>query len=194
MTPTDSEHYKHQMTTNGIFPSGLSNGKVSPCVNNRMFDLSTDPANQMSRTSQQLMRQQSQSHGEQAQLMRNFNEKARIQHNPTHNHPKANILPNVSSAQSGRSEDSSNASVAAARAWMSIGAGGNNKQAFENPSILKTSQIYAESLYNHSREQVHQQAFKPRDPEETQFHPQRTGFPFQTFVHQPVHMMMNGGS
>lgn len=147
-----------------------------------------------STSSQQLMRQQSQSHGEQAQLMRNFNEKARTQHNPTHNHPKANILPNVSSAQSGRSEDSSNASVAAARAWMSIGAGGNNKQAFENPSIPKTSQIYAESLYNHSREQVHQQAFKPRDPEETQFHPQRTGFPFQTFVHQPVHRMMNGGS
>lgn len=33
MTPTDYEHYKHQMTTNGIFPSGLSNGKVSPRVN-----------------------------------------------------------------------------------------------------------------------------------------------------------------
>lgn len=191
MTPTDSEQYKHQMTTTGIFPGGLSNGKVSTGVNNRMFDLSTDSANQMSRTaakgSQQPMRQQSQSHGEQAQLMRNFSEKARTQHN-------TNAPLDVSSPQSARSEDSSNASVAAARAWMSIGAGGHNKQTYENPSIPKTSQIAAESLYNPAREPLHQQAFKPRDPEGTQFHPQRNGFPFQTFVHQPVHGMMNGGS
>ncbi|CAL9243609.1 unnamed protein product [Arabidopsis halleri] len=197
MTSKDSEHYKHQMTTNGIFPGGLSNGKDSPGVNSRMFDLSTDFANQMSRTatsSQQPMRQQSQSHGEQAQLMRNFNEKARTQHNSTYNHPKADAPPNLSSPQSARSEDSSNASVAAARAWMSIGAGGNNKQTFENPTNPRSSHISAESLYNPSREQLHQQAFKPRDPEETQFHPQRNGFPFQTFVHQPVHGMMNVGS
>ncbi|KAL1206477.1 Transcription factor GTE9 [Cardamine amara subsp. amara] len=197
VTPTDSEHYKRQMTTKGIFPGGLSNGKVSSGVNNRMFDLSTDSANQMGRTaasSQQPMRQQSQSHGEQAQLMRNFSEKARTQHNSAHNHPKANTPHNVSSTQPARSEDSSNASAAAARAWMSIGAGGNNKQTFENPSIQKSSQISAESLYNPSREQLHHhQAFKPRDPEETQFHHQRNGFPFQTFVHQPVHGMMNGG-
>ncbi|XP_010448939.1 PREDICTED: uncharacterized protein LOC104731304 [Camelina sativa] len=202
MTTTDSEHYKHQMTTNGIFPGGFSNGKVSPSVNNRLFDLSTDSANQMSRTattSQQPMREQShQSHSEQAQFMRNFNEKARTQHNSTHNDLKANnIPPNVSSPLSARSEDTSNASVAAARAWMSIGAGGNNsKQTFENHSIQKSSQISAESLYNPSREhQLHQQAFTSRDPKETQFHPQKNGFPFQTFVQQqPVHGMMNGGS
>jgi len=196
MSSTDSEHYKHQMTTNGIFPGGLRNGKVSPGVNNRMFDLSTDFANQMSRTatsSQQPMRQQSQSHEEQAQIMRNFNERARTQHNSTYNHPKADAPPKISSPQSARSEDSGNASVAAARAWMSIGAGGNNKQTFENASNPKSSQISAESLYNPSREHFHQQAFKPRDAEETQFHPQRNGFPFQTFVHQPVHGMMNGG-
>ncbi|EOA12469.1 hypothetical protein CARUB_v10025841mg [Capsella rubella] len=197
MTPTDSEHYKHRMTNNGIFSGGYSNGKVSANVNNRMFDLSSDSANQMSRTattSQQPMRQQSQSHGEQAQLMRNFNEKARTQHNSAHNHPRSNTTPNGSSPVSARSEDSSNASMAAARAWMSIGAGGNSKQTFENHSIPKSNQISAESLYNPSREQLHPQAFRPRDPEETQFHPQRNGFPFQTFVQQPVHGMMNGGS
>ncbi|KFK27108.1 hypothetical protein AALP_AA8G335300 [Arabis alpina] len=189
-TPTESEHYKHQMTTTGVFPGELSNGKVSTGMNNRLLDLSTDSASHMSRMtakgSLQPVRQQSQSHGEQAQLMRNFGEKARTHHN-------INAPPDVSSPQAARSEDSSNASVAAARAWMSIGAGGN-RQTYENPIIPKTSQISAESLYNPAREPFYQQAFKPRDPEETQFHPQRNGFPFQSFVHQPVHGMMNGGS
>ncbi|CAN8252870.1 unnamed protein product [Cochlearia groenlandica] len=193
MTPTDSEHYKHQMSTNGIFPGGLSNGKVSTSVNNGMFDFSTDSANQMSqapaKVSQQPLRKQSQRHGEQAQLMRNFSEKARAQHN-------TNNQSHISSTQPARFEDPSNASVEAARAWMSIGSGGNNnnRQTFDSPSISKNNHISAESLYNPSREQFHQQAFKPRVPEGTQFHPQRNGFPFETLVHQPVHGIMNRGS
>lgn len=47
------------------------------------------------------------SHCEQAQLMRNFDEKARAQHN-------TNALPDASSPQPARNEDSSNAYVAAA--------------------------------------------------------------------------------
>ncbi|CAA7025846.1 unnamed protein product [Microthlaspi erraticum] len=171
MTPTDSERYNHHMTVNGNFPGGLSNGRVSSGVNNRMFEVSS------AKGTQQPMRQQSQSHVGQAQLMSNFNENARTQHN-------TNAQLDVSSPKSARSEDSSNASAAAARAWMSIG--NNNKQT--------SSQISAESLYNPSREQLYHQAFKPKVPEGTHFFPQRNGLPFQTFVHQPVHgMMMNGG-
>ncbi|CAH2069913.1 unnamed protein product, partial [Thlaspi arvense] len=187
----DSERFKHHMTINRIFPGGLSNGRISTGVDNRMFEISSDTANEMKRAlakgTQQPMRQQSQSHGEQPQSMRNVNEKARTQHHTT------SVPPDVSSPQSARSEDSSNASVAAARAWMSIGArGNNNNQTFE---ISKSSQISAESLYNPSREQqFHQQACKPRSSEGTQFLPQRNGLPFQTFVNQPVHGMMNGGS
>ncbi|XP_022716885.1 uncharacterized protein LOC111275667 [Durio zibethinus] len=91
-----------------------------------------------------------------------------------------------------RRDDSSNAAAAAARAWMSIGAGGF-KQATENSSTSK-GQISAESLYNPARE-LHPQVSRVRGEfplsAGMQFQPQlqKNSFPLHAFATQPVRLV-----
>nr|KYP73418.1 Bromodomain and PHD finger-containing protein 3 [Cajanus cajan] len=73
------------------------------------------------------------------------------------NHSPADTPPVTPSVPSGRREDSTNASAAAARAWMSVGAAGF-KQGPENSSSPK-NQISADSLYNPARDFHQHQPF-----------------------------------
>lgn len=76
-------------------------------------------------------------------------EKARHQQNLS-TMPVANTPEAMPSAPSSTSANSNNASAVAARAWMSVGAGGMRPVA-ETPNMNK-NQIFADSLYNTTRE------------------------------------------
>ncbi|CAL5190654.1 unnamed protein product [Lathyrus oleraceus] len=118
------------------------------------------------------------------QMMRMLSENAQkpqasssSNHSPTETPP---ITPNPP----GRREDLSNASAAAARAWMSVGAAGF-KQGPENSSSPK-SQISAESLYNPAREyQQHLSRSRGEFPSGGMpFQSEKNCFPFQALVPQ----------
>ncbi|XP_010536666.1 PREDICTED: bromodomain and WD repeat-containing protein 1 [Tarenaya hassleriana] len=178
---TRTEQYKPQ-ATNGVSPGGLANGKSSTGLNSRMIDLSKiDTPNQMARAatcSQPVRPGQLQGLGDPSQLMKGLGEKAKMQHSSSHPQDNTHSFPSI------RGEDSSNAALLAARAWMSIGSGGGgHKQKTENSNSPK-NRISAESLYDPARE-LHPQALTPRGSELP--FSQSNGFPFQTFVHQPVH-------
>ncbi|XP_031114666.1 bromodomain-containing protein 9 [Ipomoea triloba] len=89
-----------------------------------------------------------------------------------------------------RGDDSNNAAAAAARAWMSIGAGGF-KQASDNTGT-NNSQISAESLYNSSRDHQPQNLqYRGEFPASgMHFQPGKGSFPFNAFV--PPHMSRAG--
>ncbi|XP_058742943.1 uncharacterized protein LOC131615800 [Vicia villosa] len=118
------------------------------------------------------------------QMMRMLSENAQkpqasssSNHSPTETPP---ITPNPP----GQREDLSNASAAAARAWMSVGAAGF-KQGPENSSSPK-SQISAESLYNPAREyQQHISRSRGEFPSGgIPFQSEKNCFPFQALVPQ----------
>lgn len=91
-----------------------------------------------------------------------------------------------------RRDESSNAAAAAARAWMSIGAGAF-KEATENSGTSK-GKISADSLYNPTRE-LHPQAPQVRGqfPHSAGMHfqpqPEKNNFPLHGFPPQHVRMM-----
>lgn len=91
----------------------------------------------------------------------------------------------IPSMPSVKRDDSNNAAAAAARAWMSIGAGAF-KQPSETPTTPK-SQISADSLYNPARESQSQIArIRGEFPVSAamQYHPEKNNFPVPAFFPQ----------
>ena len=127
----------------------LPNGKVTDTSLNRQV---TGPSPES--TSNQSSREGPVVHGKElgvsdpVHLMGMFAERAQKQQNS--NHSVVDTPPVTLSGPSGQRDDLGNASAAAARAWMSVGAGGF-KQGPDNSNSPK-SQISADSLYNSTRE------------------------------------------
>nr|POE48199.1 bromodomain and phd finger-containing protein 3 [Quercus suber] len=176
-----------QPDTNGVVTGGLPNGKVnSSSLNNKMSNPSSDTVpNHMARAAY-FAHAQEQGLSDPVQLMRMLAERAQKQQKSSNQSPveTPQATPSVPST---RRDDSSNASAAAARAWMSIGAGGF-KQATENSGVPK-AQISPDPSYNPSRE------FRPQISQVRgefplsggmQTQSERKSFPLQPFVPQPV--------
>ncbi|XP_059441678.1 uncharacterized protein LOC132173981 [Corylus avellana] len=175
-----------QPDTDGVATGGLPNGKVSNNgFNNRMSSPSSETVpNHMARG--YFPRGQEQVLTDPVQLMRILTERAQKQQKSSNQSPVE--TPQVmSSVPSVRREDTNNAAAAAARAWMSIGAGGF-KQATETSSLPKT-QISADPSYNPTRE------FRPQISQVRgefplsvgmQSQSEKNSFPLQAFVPQPV--------
>lgn len=173
--------------TNGVVSGDLPNGKVVNSSLNRRAtgSPSESTSNHTGRATPFVTHGQDQNLSDPVKLMKMLAEKAQKQQ--TSNPSPVDTPPVTPSAPSGRRDDSGNASAAAARAWMSVGAGGF-KQGPENSSSPK-SQISADSLYNPSRE-FHQQIPRIRGefpPGGMHFHSERNNFPFQGLVPQPIH-------
>ena len=179
-----------QPDTNGVVSGELPNGKVRNAnLNRRMTGPSSEStSNQTGRAAPFVAHGQEQNLSDPVQLMRMLAEKDKKQQaSSSSNHSPVDTPPVTPSVPSGRRDDLSNASAAAARAWMSVGAGGF-KQGPENSTSPK-SQISADSLYNPARE-FHQQMSRIRGefpPGGMPFQPEKNNFPFQALVSQPIH-------
>jgi len=172
--------------TDGVATGGLPNGKVTNSgFNSKMSSPSSDTVpNHMARG--YFPHGQEQGLSDPVQLMRILTERVQKQQKSSNQSPVE--TPQVmSSVPSVRREDTNNAAAAAARAWMSIGAGGF-KQATETSSLPKT-QISADPSYNPTRE------FRPQISQVRgefplsggmQSQSERNSFPLQAFVPQPV--------
>ncbi|CAJ1971412.1 unnamed protein product [Sphenostylis stenocarpa] len=186
MTILPSMPFK-QPDSNGVVSGELPNGKVrNPSLNRRMPGPSSEStSNQTGRSAPFVAHGQEQTLSDPVQLMRMLAEKTHKQQtSSSSNHSPADTPPVTPSVPSGRREDSSNASAAAARAWMSVGAAGF-KQGPESSSSPK-NQISADSLYNPARE-FHQPFSRIRGefpPGGTPFQSENN-FPFQALVPQP---------
>lgn len=177
---------------NGTGSGDLPNGKViNSTLNRRATGTPSESAsNQMDRPAPFVPHGQDQSLADPVQLMRMLTEKAQKQQNSSN--PSSVDTPTVTpSVPSGRRDDLSNAAAAAARAWMSVGAGGF-RQGPDNSSLPK-NQISADSLYNPSREFLqHIPRIRGEFPSDGMpFKSEKNNFPFQALVPQPVHA---GGS
>ncbi|XP_062017835.1 uncharacterized protein LOC133734210 [Rosa rugosa] len=175
--------------SNGVITSRLPNGKgVSACMENRMIGSSDRAPSQMERTEAYFPHAQEQGLSDPVQLMKKLAEKTQKQQQSSIQ-SSIDTKPVVSSVPSTRRDDPSNAAAAAARAWMSIG-GASFKQPTDNPTVPK-SQIYADSLYNPSRE-IHSQISRVRgevpNSGAMQFQTENN-FSFPTFLPRPVHMV-----
>lgn len=171
---------------NGVV-GGLTNGKAlsNRIDSNKLIGSASDTVLcQMSRVPTYLPHGAEQGLSDPVHMMRKLAEKAQNQQKSS-NHSPVNSPPVMPSVPSPRS-DSSNAAATAARAWMSIGAGGF-KPVAENPNTPK-NHISAESLYNPTRE-LHPQVtrFRGEFPVSAGMHFQseKNTFPLQAFVSQP---------
>ncbi|KAK7385967.1 hypothetical protein VNO78_31977 [Psophocarpus tetragonolobus] len=179
-----------QPDTNGVVSGELSNGKVrNPNLNRRMTGPSSEStSNQTGRATPFVTHGQEQTLSDPVQLMRMLAEKSQKQQtSSSSNHSPVDTPPVTPSVPSVRREDSSNASAAAARAWMSVGAAGF-KQGPENSSSPK-NQISADSLYNPARE-FHPPFSRIRGEFPSggmAFQSEKNNFPFQALVPQPMH-------
>ncbi|XP_027939420.1 uncharacterized protein LOC114193718 [Vigna unguiculata] len=186
-----------QPDTNGVVGGELPNGKVrNTSLNRRMPGASSEStSNQTARSAPFVSHGQEQTLSDPVQLMRMLAEKTQKQQtSSSSNHSPADTPPVTPSVPSGRREDSGNASAAAARAWMSVGAAGF-KQGPEISSSPK-SQISAESLYNPARE-FHQPFSRIRgefSPGGTPFQSEKNNFPFQGLVPQSQPIQPVGAS
>lgn len=168
--------------SNGIVTRGLPNGKAaSASLDNRMISPSDSAPSQSERTSAFFPHGQEQGLSDPVQLMKKLAEKTHKQQKSS-NQSSVDTQPVVPSVPSVRRDDSNNAAAAAARAWMSIGAGAF-KQPTENLTKTK-SQISADSLYNPARE-FQSQLSRVRGEFPMQFQTQNN-FSFPTFLPQPV--------
>ncbi|WKA12488.1 hypothetical protein VitviT2T_029864 [Vitis vinifera] len=173
--------------TNGVVAGGLTNGKPSSRIDgNKMIGSASDTVpSQLARVPTYLPHGAEQGLSDPVQLMRKLAEKAQKQQKSS-NHSPVDSPPAMPSIPSPRS-DSSNAAATAARAWMSIGAGGF-KPVAEN-SITPKNHISADSLYNPTRE-LHPQVtrFRGEFPVSggMHFQSEKNSFPLQAFVPQPV--------
>ncbi|GMI63759.1 bromodomain-containing protein 13 [Hibiscus trionum] len=180
-----------QNENNVALDGGLPDGKVpSSCLNNRAINLSSEGIpTQMEKSAAFYSHGQEQGISDPVQLMRSLAEKAQKQQNSSNQFP-VDTPQDMPSVPPIRRDESSNAAAAAARAWMSIGAGAF-KEAAENPGTLK-GKISAESLYNPARE-LHPQASQLPGQfalsAGMQFQPQQNSFPFHGFAPQQVRMM-----
>ncbi|XP_059662473.1 uncharacterized protein LOC132308415 [Cornus florida] len=179
-----------QPDMNGVVAGGLSNGRVTSnnSDTNRMVGSSSDSVpNQMVRAAAYFPRGQEQGLSDPVQLMRLLAENAQKQQKSS-NHSMVETPPVMPSVPSPRRDDSGNAAAAAARAWMSLGAGGF-RPAVENTSTHK-NQISADSLYNRTRElQPQVSRFRGEAPVSgMHFQPEKNNFPLQAFATPPVRM------
>ncbi|GFP98154.1 bromodomain-containing protein 1 [Phtheirospermum japonicum] len=111
------------------------------------------------------------------QLVRHLAEKAHTQQKPDQSHQVLPSPPNFN--------DSNNATLAAARAWMSVGSGGFRPPIVAENGNKNNNQIHADSLYNSTRDMQPQQV--------SRFH--GSGLQQHGFVPQgSVPMMMVGGN
>ncbi|GFZ04931.1 DNA-binding bromodomain-containing protein [Actinidia rufa] len=175
----------NQPENNGFAAGGLMNGKVSSNAleRNRMVTSSSGGIpNQMATTATYFSQGQEQGLSDPVQLMRMLAENAQKQQKSLNHSPVDNTSVAASVPSSSRSDDSSNAATAAARAWMSIGSGGP-KPAAENTSTHK-NQISADSLYNPTRQLQQQGSQFPANIPVfgMHFQPGKNSFPIQAFM------------
>ncbi|XP_027341121.1 uncharacterized protein LOC113854366 isoform X2 [Abrus precatorius] len=187
-----------QPDTNVVGSGEFPNGKVPNTNLNRQVNgpSSESTSTQISRaapfvahgsTSTQISRAapfvahgQGQGLSDPVQSMRMFAEKAQKQQSSS-DHSLVDSLPVTPSGPSEQRDDSGNASAAAARAWMSVGAGGL-KQGSDSSSSPK-NQISADSLYNPTRD-FHPHITRIRG----EFPSAAMSFqPFPALVPQPIH-------
>lgn len=176
-----------QPIVNGVFAGRVSNGQArTSFMDSRMTTSTSNSPKQKGGTATYFPHGQEQGLSDPVQLMRMLAEKD--QHRHSLNHSPNDVRPTFSSSPSLKREDSSNAAAAAARAWMSIGAG-VCKPATENTTAHK-GQLPADSLYNAARDHQPQLSrFGGEYPATAiQFHPDKNNFPVHAFVPQPVRM------
>ncbi|KAJ7963792.1 Bromodomain containing protein [Quillaja saponaria] len=171
--------------SNRVVSAEFPNGEFMNTSSNRwMTTPSSDSVtNQMGRAATYVPHEQVQGLTDPEQLIRILAENAQKQQNYS-NHSSVSTPP----VPSGSREESSNATAAAAHAWMSIGAGGF-KQGTDSPSSPK-NQISADSLYNPSRES-YKHISRVRGEFSLgglPFQTQKNSFPLQAFVTQPIHV------
>lgn len=182
-----SGSFKHP-NTNGVAGGGLPGGKISNLDNNRVPTSSADMAKAMP----YLPHGQDQGLTDPVQLMRMFAEKAQNQQRLS-NQSLVENNPVMPSSPSLRREDPTNAAAVAARAWMSIGAGGFRPPG-ENVTPQK-SQISADSLYNSARDfQLQMSRFRGEAPPYgSPFQPEKSNFPLvPPFVPHPTRIGSDG--
>lgn len=187
MSPAQAVSSK-QMENNVAVNGGLPNGKISSnCFNTRAIHPSSDGVpTQMAKATAHYSNAQEQDISVPVQLMRILAERSQKQQNSSNQFPP-DTAPAMSSIPPVRN-DSNNAAAAAARAWMSIGAGGL-KHATESSSSFPKGQIYAESLYNPAREHPQVSRVRPDLPLSAamQFQrpqPEKNSFPPFMRLHQ----------
>lgn len=163
---------------------GLSNGNGAAGLSTGAF------ANNGNKAATLFPQGQEHGLGDPAHMMRMLAEKSQNQHKSSQQSrvDSSPVSPAIPSMR--RGDDSNNAAAAAARAWMSIGAGGF-KQASDNTGT-NNSQISAESLYNPSRDHQPQNLiYRGEFPASgMHFQPGKGTFPFNAFV--PPHMARAG--
>ncbi|KAL2322669.1 hypothetical protein Fmac_027048 [Flemingia macrophylla] len=179
--PRSLEAFK-QLDGNGAIGGEFPNGKVT---NTSLKTQVTGPSpestsNQSNIAAPVVVHGQEQSLGDPVQLMRMFAERAQKQQTSS-NQSLVDTPPVTLSGQSGQRDDSGNAAAAAARAWMSVGAGGF-KQGRDN-SCSSPNQISVDSLYNSTRE-FHQHISSIRGEFPSGGMPFQ---PFQALASQPIH-------
>ncbi|KAL0302026.1 UNVERIFIED_CONTAM: Histone acetyltransferase gcn5 [Sesamum radiatum] len=177
-----------QSESNGVGLGGLPDGKVvgNRVDSNTIAGSASDPAKPASC----YPHEQGQGLSDPVQLMRMLAEKAHNQQIPL-NQSSADAAQVLPSAPSLSSNDSNNAAVAAARAWMSVGAGGF-RPVSENAYVNK-NQIYADSLYNSTRDiQSQVSRFRGEFPASgIHVQPEKNGSPRHAFVPQgPIPMIV----
>ncbi|KAK6934478.1 Bromodomain [Dillenia turbinata] len=177
-----------QPSSNGVVVGGLPNGKpvsISSGQNRPISSPSDNVPNQSTQAPPHFYQVHEQSLTDPVQLMRMLAEQSQKQQKSL-NHSVSENSPAIPLVSSSRGNDSNNAAAVAARAWMSIGAGG-----FRPPnesSSPQRNQISADSLYNPARE-LH--------PQMTRFRSEipvvggatfQNSYPFQAFVPHPVRL------
>ncbi|XP_040985914.1 uncharacterized protein LOC121234155 [Juglans microcarpa x Juglans regia] len=178
-----------QPDTDGVFTGVLPNGKISNGgLNSKMSRLSSDTAPNHTPRGTYFPHGQEQGYSDPAQLMRILAERANKQQKSSNQSP-VETTERVPSVPSVRRDDSCNAAAAAARAWMSIGAGGF-KQATEDSSLPKTPTIFSDPSYNPTQEfcqQISQAREEIPLSRGMQSQSERNIFPV-AFVPQPAHV------
>ncbi|XP_027061162.1 uncharacterized protein [Coffea arabica] len=170
-----------QSNLNGVAVGGLPNGKVNNIDSNKKSSSASD----LAKGATYFPHAQDQGLTDPVLLMKMLTEKAQNQQKSSNQSP-VDSGPVLSPALPLRKEDSGNAAAAAARAWMSIGAGGF-RPAGENTGLHK-NQISADSLYNPARDLQSQVSRFRGDPPPYAMHlqPDKNNFPFHPFVPQPT--------
>lgn len=172
---------------NGVVTGGMPNGKgMNNSPNNRMNSPSDSAPNQTAKSAAYLPHGLDRDLNDPVQLMRMLSEKTQKQQKSSDQSAvdTQQVMPSVPSV---RREDPNNAAAAAARAWMSIGAGAF-KQPTENHTTAK-SQISADSLYNPTREgrpQISQVRGDFPVSGAMQFQSENNRFQVPAFLPQPV--------
>ncbi|KAK6132874.1 hypothetical protein DH2020_033385 [Rehmannia glutinosa] len=172
-----------QSDTNGVPFRGLPDGKT---VDNKVdgSTIVSSSSDLMKPARNYIPHEQGHGQGlsDPVQLMRML---AHNQQKPS-NQSSADAPQVLPSSPSFSNNDSNNAALAAARAWMSVGAGGFRPPAAENAN---KNQIYADSLYNSTRD-MQPQVSRFRG----EFHnvqPDKNSSPLHAFVPQgPIPMMV----